>query len=185
MTKKIKVILGSVRSVRSGRKVADWVMEQASGRSGDVSYELLDLKEINLPFYDEPFPPKAGRPYTLESTKSWSRMIGEADGFVFVTPEYNHGYSPVLKNAIDYLYKEWVDKPVAMVGYGAAGATDSIRQLREVISYVGLKPLDGQVGIKSIWDAFDADGNLKSENISGDLGGLLSELEANLADLAA
>jgi NAD(P)H-dependent FMN reductase len=185
MAKKIKVILGSVRRARSGDKVAEWVMEQASKRSGDVSYELLDLREINLPLYDEPFPPKAGKPYTLETTKEWSRMIGEADGFVFVTPEYNHGYSPALKNAIDHLYREWVGKPVAMVGYGAAGASDSIRQLREVMSHVDLKPLDRQVGISSIWDAFDAAGVLKSGNISGDLDDLLSELEANVMDLAA
>jgi len=94
-----------------------------------------------------------------------SQTIKEADGLIFITPEYNHGYSPVLKNAIDSLYKEWQEQPVLLVGYGGSGARDSIRQLREILDFIGMKSLALQIGIGKIWEAFNDDGELKPENI--------------------
>lgn len=177
MSKKIKIILGSVRTERAGIHIATWVMCQIEKYQGKLDIELIDLKEINLPFMDEPVSPMASDNYVHEHTKQWSEIISKSDGFVFITPEYNHGYPPVLKNAIDFLFKEWQGKPVGFVGYGGSGARDSIRLMKEVIEFMGMKTINEQVGIGKIWDAFDDNGDVKKENIRGDIFKLLSELE--------
>lgn len=177
MTKKILVILGSVRTARAGKAVADWVMNQTEKFTDKLEFELIDLKEINLPFMDEPVSPMSSNDYVNEHTKKWSKIIDAADGFVFITPEYNHGVSPVLKNALDFLFQEWKDKPVAFVGYGGSGARESIRQLKEVIVFMGMKPLEDQVGIGKIWEAVDPDGNIAEEHLQGDILDLFKQLE--------
>lgn len=177
MESKIKVILGSVRTNRAGKSIADWVMRQTEKYQGSLSFELIDLKKINLPFLDEPVSPMSSDNYTHEHTKKWSKVIGEANGFVFVTPEYNRGYSPVLKNAIDFLYNEWKGKPVAFVGYGGSGARNSITQLRVILNFIGMTPLEDQVGIGKIWEAVDAQGNVKEQYIRGDILDIFSQLE--------
>jgi NAD(P)H-dependent FMN reductase len=178
MSKKVTVILGSVRTERAGKAVADWFLGEASKYQGNLDIEFIDLAELNLPFMDEPIPPgMSGGNYVHDHTKAWSRIVGGSDGFVFITPEYNHGYPPVLKNAIDYLFEEWKGKPVAFVGYGGSGAVLSIGQLLPVVEFLGMKPLDEKVGVSEIWAAFDEDGSLKSENISSDAGELLKALE--------
>ena len=177
MAPKVKVILGSVRTGRIGKPVADWVMRRAQEYDGDLEFELIDLKEVNLPFLDEPAPARRGHDYVHEHTKRWSKMIKDADALVIITPEYNHGYPPVLKNAIDFLYKEWNDLPVGLVGYGGGGATHSIRQLREVMELVKMKVLEYQVTIARIWEALDENGNVKPENIQGDIHELFRKLE--------
>jgi len=106
---KIKIIAGSTRPGRFNIQPARWITEIAKART-DIETELLDLAEINLPFMDEPELPMQHK-YSKEHTKKWAAKIGEADGFVFVTPEYNHSISPVLKNAVDYLFQEWNFKP--------------------------------------------------------------------------
>jgi len=182
MPKNVKVIMGSVRPNRAGEAVTRWVLDEAARRSGGVDYEVVDLRDLNLPFMDEAMPPASGAPYAHEHTKAWSRVIDAADGFIFVTPEYNQGYSPALKNAVDYLYSEWKDKPAALVGYGADGAAKAIRQLRQVLAFVGLKLQDGQVGIEKIWEAVDENGRVKGEYVRGDLPELLDQFEAALAE---
>lgn len=169
--KKIKIILGSVRTQRAGILVANWVNEEAKRYQGQLDFEFLDLLDVNLPFMDEPVSPMASNDYVHEHTKTWSNTINDGDGFIFITPEYNHGYSPVLKNALDFLYKEWQDKPVALIGYGGSGARDAIRQLREVLNFIGLKPLDDQIGIGKIWEGLNPD------NIRGNLQELFNKLE--------
>lgn len=131
---KIGVILGSTRPGRNGKAVADWVVEQAEGRFG-ASYELIDLLDYPLPHLDEPLPAATGQ-YKYDHTKQWAAKVDEYDGFVFVTPEYNHSISGVLKNAIDYLQAEWHNKAAALVGYGAVGATRAVEHLRGVLSEV-------------------------------------------------
>lgn len=125
----IKIIAGSVRPERFNIQPATWIYEIAKKRT-DIKVELLDLQEINLPFLDEPVPPSMHQ-YSKEHTRRWSKKISQADGFIFVTPEYNHGVSPALKNAIDYLFYEWHYKPVSFISYGslAAGAR-SVEHLR-------------------------------------------------------
>src|SRR6266567_2321132 len=105
---RIGIILGSTRPNRNGEQVAHWVLEAASRRR-DAYFELLDLRDYPLPHLDEPLPPSLGQ-YQNEPTRQWAAKIASFDGFVIVTPEYNHGTSGVLKNAIDYLYAEWNNK---------------------------------------------------------------------------
>jgi NAD(P)H-dependent FMN reductase len=125
---KIAIIIGSVRPNRVGEEVAKWVFELAQKRA-DAEYVLIDLKEVNLPFLNEPESPAAGH-YTQEHTKAWSARIAPFDAFIFVTPEYNHGVSPALKNALDTLYKEWNNKAAGFVGYGNVGGARSVEHLR-------------------------------------------------------
>ena len=114
---RIGIILGSTRPNRNGEQVATWVYDIASRRS-DAEFELIDLRDYPLPHLDEPLPPSMGQ-YQNEHTKQWAATIASFDGFVIVTPEYNHCTSGVLKNAIDYLYAEWNNKAVGFVSYGA------------------------------------------------------------------
>src|SRR5256886_5975774 len=114
------IILGSTRPNRNGEQVARWVLEAASRRH-DAHFELLDLRDYPLPHLDEPLPPSFGQ-YQNEHTRQWAAKIASFDGFVIVTPEYNHGTAGVLKNAIDYLYAEWNNKAVGFVSYGGTGA---------------------------------------------------------------
>jgi len=116
---KIGIILGSTRPNRNGEQVANWVLDHATRRD-DAEFELIDLRDYPLPHLDEPMPPSMGQ-YQHDHTKQWATKIASFDGFVIVTPEYNHGTSGVLKNAIDYLYAEWNNKAVGFVSYGGAG----------------------------------------------------------------
>ena len=127
---RIGVILGSTRPGRRGEPVARWVMNVAS-RRGDAEFELVDLADYPLPHLDEPLPPSMGQ-YQNEHTRQWAATIGRFDGYVFVTPEYNHGTSGVLKNAIDFLYAEWNNKAMGVVSYGVAGGVRAAEHLRLV-----------------------------------------------------
>jgi NAD(P)H-dependent FMN reductase len=126
----IGIILGSTRPGRNGEAVAKWVLEIAQRRS-DATFELVDLADYPLPHLDEPMSAAWGG-YQNDHTKAWSAKISEFDGFVFVTPEYNHSTSGVLKNALDFLYNEWVNKAAAFVGYGGVGGARAIEHLRLV-----------------------------------------------------
>jgi NAD(P)H-dependent FMN reductase len=127
----LAVIVGSTRPGRKARAVADWVLSLAQSR-GDAQYELVDLLDLELPLIDEPAPPARGE-YQRSHTRRWAEIVARQDGFVFVTPEYNHATSGALKNAIDYLFAEWNDKAAAFVGYGGAGGARAIEQLRLVL----------------------------------------------------
>ena len=113
---RIAIIIGSTRPGRNGEAVAKWVYEIAQKRS-DAEFELVDIKDFNLPLLDEPMSPIMGQ-YSHQHTKTWSAKIASFDAYVFVTPEYNHATSGALKNAIDFLYHEWVNKAAGFVGYG-------------------------------------------------------------------
>lgn len=140
---KIAIIIGSTRPGRKGEAVAKWVLEHASKRT-DATFEIVDVAAANLPLLDEPMPAIAGK-YTHEHTKAWSRTIAPFDAFVFVIPEYNHGMNAALKNAIDYLYTEWVNKAAGIVSYGAIGGARSAEQLRMVMAQLQLADVQGQV----------------------------------------
>jgi NAD(P)H-dependent FMN reductase len=125
---RIGVILGSTRPGRRGEQVATWVMEQADKRT-DADFELVDLIDYPLPHLDEPMPPSLGQ-YQNPHTRAWAEVIAPFDGYIFVSPEYNHSTSGVLKNAIDYLFNEWNDKAMAVVSYGAVGGARAAEHLR-------------------------------------------------------
>jgi NAD(P)H-dependent FMN reductase len=140
---RIAIILGSTRPGRVGEGVAQWVHAMASRRS-DAQYELVDIKDFNLPLLDEPVPPSRGQ-YSKDHTKRWAAKIDSFDGFVFVTPEYNHGTSAALKNAIDFLYKEWNNKAAGFVSYGSAGGTRAVESLRLVMGELQVADVRAQV----------------------------------------
>ncbi|MEV4567994.1 NAD(P)H-dependent oxidoreductase [Nonomuraea sp. NPDC049419] len=125
---RIGIILGSTRPGRNGEQVAQWVLEHASRRP-DATFEIVDLLHYPLPHLDEPMPPAYGQ-YQNEHTKAWAAKIRSFDGFVMVTPEYNHSTSGVLKNAIDYLFAEWNNKAFGIVSYGSVGGARAAEHLR-------------------------------------------------------
>ena len=142
---RIGIILGSTRPNRNGEQVARWVYDIASRRS-DAEYELVDLRDYPLPHLDEPLPPSMGQ-YQNEHTKAWASKIASFDGFVIVTPEYNHSTSGVLKNAIDYLYAEWNNKAVGFVSYGSVGGARAAEHLRLVAGELQMADVRQQVAL--------------------------------------
>lgn len=140
---KIAVIVGSTRPGRKAEDVARWVLEIAKLRN-DADYELVDIEDFGLPLLDEPVPPSMGK-YSKEHTRKWAAKIAEFDGYVFVTPEYNHGISGALKNAIDYLYAEWNNKAAGFVGYGSAGGVRAVESLRLVMGELQVADVRAQV----------------------------------------
>jgi NAD(P)H-dependent FMN reductase len=139
----IGIILGSTRPNRNGEAVAKWVAEQTSTRN-DARYELVDLKDYDLPLLDEPIPPSQGK-YSQPHTKRWAEKIASFDGFIFVTPEYNHSTSGALKNAIDFLYREWNNKAAGFVSYGSAGGARAVECLRLVMAELQIADVRAQV----------------------------------------
>lgn len=141
---KIKIIAGSIRPGRFNIQAAEWIYKQAKAHGG-ADFELIDLEKVNLPFYNEATPALMHQ-YELPHTKKWAEVIGEADGFIFVTPEYNHSYAPALGNAISYLNKEWNYKPVSYVSYGsAAGGARAVEHLRGLAGELRMFDLREQV----------------------------------------
>ena len=147
---KIAIILGSTRPGRKGKSVADWVVDKAAERTA-AEYELVDLADHPLPHIDEPMPPTLGQ-YAGEHTKAWAAKIASYDGFVFVTPEYNHSTSGVLKNAIDYLYPEWNNKAAAFVSYGSLGGARAIEHLRGITSELQIAHVRQQLSFSMFTD---------------------------------
>jgi NAD(P)H-dependent FMN reductase len=145
---RIGIILGSTRPGRNGEQVARWVLEIASARD-DAEYELVDLLDYPLPHLDEPIPPSLGQ-YQNEHTKAWADKIDSFDGYVMVTPEYNHSTSGVLKNAIDYLFGEWANKAVGFVSYGGAGGARAVEHLRLVAGELQMADVRQQVALSLI-----------------------------------
>ncbi|MFA9479751.1 NADPH-dependent FMN reductase [Phycisphaerales bacterium AB-hyl4] len=146
----IAIIIGSTRPQRVGEDVAQWVYKLAQQRS-DAAFELVDIRDYNLPLLDEPVPPSQGQ-YAQEHTKVWAAKIASFDAFVFVTPEYNHGISGALKNAIDFLYAEWNNKAAGFVGYGSAGGTRAVESLRRVMAELQIADVRSQVALSLFTD---------------------------------
>jgi len=142
---KVAIIIGSTRPNRKAEAVAKWVNELAQKRS-DATFELVDIKEYELPLLDEPKPPSAGN-YAHEHTKRWSEKISGFDAYVFVTPEYNRGPSAALKNALDFLYKEWNNKVAGFVSYGSSLGVRAVEQLRLVMAELQIADVRASVAL--------------------------------------
>ena len=174
----ILVIVGSTRQGRNGDMVARWLMRRLNARpdaSPDASFELVDLRDLALPFFDAAVPPAYG--IVAPEARGWATRVDHADGFVFVTPEYNHGYPAPLKNAIDHLYNDWAHKPAAIVSYGGlAGGSRAAEQLRQVLVEVKAVPIREQVGIPLVTDAFDEAGEPRSAALDRSLDATVAEL---------
>src|SRR5262245_14690982 len=149
---KIGIILGSTRPNRNGEQVARWVLDIASQRT-DAEFELVDLLDYPLPHLDEPLPPSLGQ-YAHDHTKAWAAKVASCDGYVMVTPEYNHSTSGVLKNAIDYLYAEWHNKGVGFVSYGSAGGARAAEHLRLIVAELQMADVRQQVAL-SLFTEFE------------------------------
>lgn len=149
---RVAIILGSTRPGRNGEAVSQWIYDIAKTRK-DADFELIDILNYNLPLLDEPIPPLMGQ-YTKDHTKRWAAVINSFDAFVFVTPEYNHGIPGALKNAIDFLFKEWNDKVAGFVSYGSAGGVRAVEQLRLVMAEVKIATVRTQVQL-SVYTDFE------------------------------
>jgi NAD(P)H-dependent FMN reductase len=141
---KIAIVTGSTRPGRNNEAVADWIYYISKERT-DAEFELVDIASYNLPLLDEPMPPLFAQ-YSREHTKAWSDKVASFDAFVFVTPEYNHSTSGALKNAIDYLYREWNNKAAGFVSYGGhAGGARAVEHLRLIMAEVMVATVRAQV----------------------------------------
>ena len=146
-TIQIKVIAGSTREGRFSDKAAAWIAEEIKKQKG-VLVEVLDLRDYDMPFFNEPVSPSFKQePYKNEAVVRFTKKIAEGDAFVIVTPEYNHGTSGVLKNALDWVYQEWNNKPVSFVSYGSVGGARAIEQLRLVAVELQMAPIRNSVHI--------------------------------------
>lgn len=155
---RIAFIVGSTRPGRKADVVVRWLDKLASRRD-DASYDVLDLAEIDLPHLDEPVPAAMGQDYANEHTSRWAELVDSYDGYVFITPEYNHGTTGVLKNALDFLYQEWHNKSAGFVGYGLVGGVRAVEQLRLVVAELHIASVRDQVTL-SLFTDFDGEGNL-------------------------
>lgn len=145
----IGVIVGSTRINRFSEKPARYVFDEL-GKEESIVPELIDLRDWALPFFDEPISPAASKGvYVNGLGKRWADKVGEMDGFIMVTPEYNHGYPAVLKNALDWVFSEWNGKPVGFVSYGGVGGARAVEQLRQVVIELRMHPIRNAIHIPS------------------------------------
>ena len=147
----IFIVVGSVREGRTAIKVADWIQKTIqSYEFSTVKTEIVDLKEWDLPFFAGAHPPMTGI-YDQPKQQDWADKIAQGDAFIFISPEYNHGYSPALKNALDYLGKEWQGKPAGYISYGGSNGSRSIDQIRQVATQLGLVDSNAVVEIRDLF----------------------------------
>lgn len=149
---KIQIIIGTTREKRFSEKAASFIYQQTQ-KKNEIDVELVDLRDYPLPFFNEPVSPSTfvgtDQGYTNEQVKKWVRKIAQADGYIIVTAEYNHGYPAVLKNALDYVFKEWNKKSIGFVGYGSAGGARAIEQLKQVAIELQMVPIRSSIHIPS------------------------------------
>ncbi len=144
---KIMVVLGSTRPGRQGQKIHDWFKEFIEANPHDeATFDFVDLADYNLPLLDEPMPAMFGN-YQHEHTKKWSEKVAAYDGYIFVIPEYNHAAPAAVKNALDFLYKEWVHKPIGFVSYGYHLGVRAAEQLRTASINLEMAPVNAQVEV--------------------------------------
>jgi NAD(P)H-dependent FMN reductase len=145
---RLLIVIASTRPGRAGRAIGDWFVERARQHAG-FEVEVADLAELNLPFHDEPKHPRFGE-YAHEHTRQWSAVVDRADAVVFVMPEYNYSFSAPLKNAFDYLHREWQFKPVGFVSYGGvSGGIRAVQQFKQVVTTLTMLPVPVQVALQN------------------------------------
>jgi NAD(P)H-dependent FMN reductase len=161
---RLMIVIASTRPGRGGLPVAQWFIGRAVDHGG-FELEVVDLAKLQLPLLDEPNHPRV-RQYTQRHTYEWSEQVDAADAFVFVTPEYNHGYPASLKNAIDFLHHEWRFKPVGFVSYGGVAAgTRSMEQLQQVVTAVKMLPVIEAVNIPFYQQFIDENGVVQANEV--------------------
>lgn len=158
----VKVIVGSTREGRFSEALVPWITKALAGQS-EVEHEVLDLRDYEMPFYDQPISPAVveNGEYAHEIVRTFAKKIKEADAFLIISPEYNHGYSAVLKNALDSVYGEWNNKAVAFVSYGSAAGARAVEQLRQVAVELQMASTRSAIHIQAPWFLRDENGDLK------------------------
>lgn len=155
MPPKLQIIAVSTRPNRAGFPLAQWILERAQAH-GSFEAELVDLRDVGLPLFDEPNHPRL-RQYEHEHTKRWSAKVDAADAFIFVTPEYNHGAPPSFINALDYLVQEWAHKAASFVSYGGpAGGTRAVQMVKPMLAALKMVPLPESVMVPLFMHSIDA-----------------------------
>lgn len=176
----LRIVVSSTRPTRIGHKVTQWVRKQVDPTRWEV--KILDLAEINLPFFDEEDMPRSGN-YAKAHTQAWASEVFESDALVIVTPQYNRSFPAPIKNAIDYLYAEWEAKPIALVGYGWSGASDAVADLTKVLTHVQADVV-GHMGL-SFPEQLSTDGSVLDDGAvaAHELDELLATLRTKVLDL--
>ncbi|MCG5213319.1 NAD(P)H-dependent oxidoreductase [Streptosporangium sp. KLBMP 9127] len=151
---KVGIIVASTRPGRVGDAVGRWVLDEAKGHGG-AQFELVDLMDYDLPQLDEPVPALMSADYSRPHTRRWAEKVASLDAFVFVTPEYNHSFPGILKNALDFLYHEWGNKSAGFVGYGMEGAGRAIQHLRSTMAALGIADVRHHVALQMHHDFID------------------------------
>jgi NAD(P)H-dependent FMN reductase len=181
---RIAVVVGSTRPKRICRQIAEWILATAQ-RDSTLTYELLDLADVNLPMLDEPDMAATGR-YTHEHSKRWSAVVSTFDGFVFVFPQYNWGYPAVVKNALDFLYAEWSGKPAATVTYGTRGGVRGAEQLHQVFQGLHMRTTATNPALNTNLEQLDGDARfLDIEAAFADVVPAVRAMDADLTELLA
>lgn len=182
MSKNIQIIVGSTRQNRLGGQVAEWVKKHAQRHEG-LEVEVVDLQQENLPFFNAGISP-AYSSDTSPAATAWGEKIGRADGYIFVTPEYNRSVPASLKNAVDFLYAEWNNKPAAIVSYGwIDGGASAAEHLEAILSWVKISVAESTVNIKLTAEIMDEDGKVK--DVDQAFADHIAVLESALEELAA
>lgn len=172
---KIGIIIGSTRPGRLATSVGQWVLEEAA-QHPEPDFELLEIADYDLSLLSEATPPiLANRNYEHAGTNLWSRKIDELDGFIFVTPEYNHSVPAAMKNAVDVLGPEWADKAVAFVGYGGDGGVRAVEHWRTIVANLNLYAVRSQVSL-SLFTEFNESGFIPTDRRQGELKVLVDAL---------
>lgn len=178
----IAVIIGSIREGRAGEKVSKWFME-ATKDIQSATLTLVDLKDHELPLFAEAVSPQYREGlHPNPNVQAWLDALAAADGYIFITPEYNHGVPGPLKNAVDYGYREWNGKPIGFVGYGGvAGGARSIEHWRQIAAELQMYDIREAITIPVVWEAFDEHGNLKNADLHAKTAHTIVEKVAKLA----
>lgn len=182
---RLQFIVASTRPGRVGPAVAAWAAEEAR-RHGSFDIETVDLAEIGLPFFDEPEHPSEAA-YVHQHTKDWSATVSRGDAYVFVMPMYNGTFTAPLKNAIDFLYQEWQDKPVALLSYtvSPSGGVPAVEAIRPILTRIGFRAAERSISVPGIAELTGPDGFRAPEGLAVELGGVLDEVAKLLADTDA
>lgn len=174
---KIGIIVGSVRDDQNGRAVGEWVLRHTQAKGG-ADFELVQLKDFDVPvFTSATLPMMADRSYDSPAVTAWSQKVDSFDGYIFVTPEYNHGVPGGFKNAVDSLGPEWVGKVLGLVGYGAVGGVRSVEQWRLIMANFSQTVVRGAVDLNLFTDFADG-AVVDNEHKSGALAGMIDEMVA-------
>jgi len=177
---KLMILWGSSRDGRNGGVVADWVKRRAA-EDRRLEVDFVDSKELTLPFFNEPLSPfsmaREGKSYTSAEGKAWAERVAKNDGVLIITPEYNHGPAAVLKNALDWVGPEWLDKPVAFVSYGSiSGGARAVEQLRSITIELGLVQVANAIHFPFYQQAFSAQGEPVRDSSNDQLKKMFDEL---------